>query len=358
MVTPRRPEEKPLTAGLPAVADVPPTTGPNKRGFNAGLVAAALLVALGIAARLWHVAINYSLNHDDAALAVNIVARDVGELRGPLMFDQVAPWGFVAVERAVVTILGPSEQALRLFPLACSVVALLLFAKLSRAWLRPLTHVWATGFFAVSQAIVAASAAVKQYSTEVLACVAILAIAEQLIDRVASRRRQWLCGLVGAGFVWFSLSAIFILAALVVAGLADFRGLWRQQFLLPTALWALSVVGYATVVMAGQMQGTPMFEIWRAEFLPADPREWLGWCWRAVNNLASVSTSVRLAPLMAVAVLAAVAHTILRGTRRTRVLAFIVAAPFAAACAHVYPFVGRFLFFAVPATLLCEQPGR
>src|SRR5437660_4867339 len=93
----------------------------------ASRLAVAAIVAAGIALRLWQYLANASLWVDEAALARNIVDRSVLGLFSPLDYGQVAPWGFLLVEKLAVTLFGNNEYALRLFPLLCGIASLALF---------------------------------------------------------------------------------------------------------------------------------------------------------------------------------------------------------------------------------------
>ena len=61
---------------------------------------------------------------DEAMIALNIERRSYAELFGTLDFNQAAPLGFLWLEKAAVQLLGPSELALRLWPLLAGIAAL------------------------------------------------------------------------------------------------------------------------------------------------------------------------------------------------------------------------------------------
>lgn len=97
------------------------------------LAAIPMLVILGIGLRYWHFRENYSLNHDDICLALNVIGRNSRELMRTLDFDQAAPLGFLWLERVAVRLIGPGERALRLVPLVCGSVSIVMFARLVTA---------------------------------------------------------------------------------------------------------------------------------------------------------------------------------------------------------------------------------
>ena len=61
--------------------------------------AALVVVAVGIALRLWQYLADASLWVDEAALARNIVDRSPAGLLAPLDYGQAAPWGFLLIEK-------------------------------------------------------------------------------------------------------------------------------------------------------------------------------------------------------------------------------------------------------------------
>src|SRR5262245_8490097 len=92
----------------------------------------AALCGLGAALRLWQYAADASLWADEANLVLNIIERPLGRLLGPLDYRQVAPPGWLLLERTAVTVFGQGEQALRLVPLLGSLAALPLAWQVAR----------------------------------------------------------------------------------------------------------------------------------------------------------------------------------------------------------------------------------
>jgi hypothetical protein len=68
---------------------------PGHRGFL------LFLVLLGVAARCLQYFSRSSLWLDEAALALNLASRPFRELFTPLDLAQVAPWGFLAIEKGL-----------------------------------------------------------------------------------------------------------------------------------------------------------------------------------------------------------------------------------------------------------------
>jgi hypothetical protein len=73
--------------------------------LNSKPIVAALAVGLivfGVALRIRNYAADYSLNHDDICLALNVMNRDIRGLTRTLNFEQAAPLGFLWLERILI----------------------------------------------------------------------------------------------------------------------------------------------------------------------------------------------------------------------------------------------------------------
>src|SRR5215468_5001538 len=94
------------------------------------------LVLLGIALRAWAYFRDTSLYLDEILLSRNILQLPLGHLlTKPLALDQVAPRGFLLIEKLSVIIFGPNEMALRLVPFLCGTASLFLFRRLAEKML-------------------------------------------------------------------------------------------------------------------------------------------------------------------------------------------------------------------------------
>lgn len=326
------------------------------------------IIALGAALRVWQYAFNNTLWLDEIALTRNIVGlspRDL--LLRPLSFDQVAPRGFLLLEKLMSLALGPSELALRLVPFVFSIVSLLLFARLAMRLLSGTATYFAVFVYAIAIPLIRYSAEVKQYGLDAAATIALLLLALNLVDAVPSRRRLWLSGLAGVAVVWFSQTSVIVLAglglALAMRWLLTRDNVTLRPLLVTVPLWAIAAL---LAVVAGFQSMTPstkqfMTQFWSSGFLPwpASPVTDVRWLWKQLNELFSDRSLLRYqwpAPYLVLAALGVAALW-----RARRVHALLVVGPLAmaliAAIAHQYPLYGRVNLYLVPILLLAVAAG-
>jgi hypothetical protein len=331
------------------------------------LAVALLLVGAGL--RLGQYAIGAALWYDELALARNVVDRPLRELLStPLDYVQVAPPGFLLIEKAAITALGDNEYALRLFPLVCALVSLPLFADVARRTLPPGAGLLAVVMFSLSPMVIGFGAQVKQYSTDVAAALLIAALTLRWWERRNADRAvpgAALLGAVGFVAVWFSQAVVFVLAGIGVALLLD-AGLRRDRAilwsLLPIdGLWGAGALAAAAwgLQSVSPLTRAYMQAYWADGFMPMPPRsvDDALWLWRAFHGFFRAQLRY---PLPALGVLLMLLGTATLAWRR-RWPALLVLAPLAvtllASAAHQYPFGDRVSLFLLPNILLLAVEG-
>ena len=180
-----------------------------------------------------------------------------------------------------------------------------------------------------------------------------LIAARPLLDGSMTSRQWRLTAAAGAAAIWFSFTAVFVLAGIGLAAMIR-RGHSQdlRKVLLVGAVWIGSGLVYAAALLRHQMRDSSMFDIWQNEFPPTMVSQWPVWLFNRMLTLGSVSTSVRLGPLFAAALVFATALAFRSRRRFSMAAALTILTTLGAAAAGLYPFVGRFLFFAAPAALL------
>ena len=217
--------------------------GSRRAGVSISTVTALLALA-GIVLRLWQYFANSSLWVDEAALARNIVDRSPAGFFSPLDYAQVAPPGFLLIEKGAVALFGNSEWSLRLFPLLCGIASILLVWRIAGwifdGWAVP----YAVGLFALATPLVFFSSQVKQSSSDAAATSAVVCAVLWLYRSPGEAQRVIAVAGLGAIVVWLSQPVVFVLigaaGALALWVMVDRRAETIRAGAVVIAVWTLS----------------------------------------------------------------------------------------------------------------------
>lgn len=322
------------------------------------------LVLLGAALRIATYAADRSLWLDEAALAHNVLGRTFAGLAAPLDYTQIAPLGFLWLEKAAVLLFGGSELALRLVPLLASLSALALFAVAARRLLRGLAAPFAVLLFAVAPPLLYFASETKQYSLDTAAAAAIFVMA-LAVRRRPALRWSLAAGAAGALLPWFSMPSVFGLGA---------AGAYLAQPLVPGRRWR-ALAALVPLFLLWALGGITAIVHARHTLLPADARILASyWAGAFVPISGGIGATVRwLAELVwgafvwnfperlrvAALVLFALGAARLAWRRDgslTLVLGPALLALIASAL-HLYPLFARLTLFVVPAIVLVAGAG-
>jgi hypothetical protein len=301
-------------------------------------------------------------------LAWNICERSFRGLLRPLDFNQGAPIGFLWIEKAVISITGPTDLAFRLVPFLASLASLLLVAWFCRANLGRSAALVGVSLFALAPELIAYAGEAKQYSLDVFAGLLILALAAEALRSGLSTRRGAVLALVGGASIWFSHPSVFFLggagavlllhavrqrdARQAVSGLA-LCGFWGTSFL----------VNYVFFLSSLNAQGH-LNQFWKAWFLPlpprslADARQYLAIGLGLFESLyQNIQVAESIGPRMGLVTCGAwLAGVFVLLENHQRRLAALLLAPLACATLacllHKYPLGGRVALFSAGPILL------
>src|SRR5262245_57859574 len=329
-----------------------------------------ILVGLGVLARIVRYAADRSLWRDECALAVNVIERSFAGLFEPLDHAQVAPLGFLVLSKAVTAVFGSGEYALRLVPLLSGLASLPLFYLTAREFLGRGEAAVGLALFAISEPLIFYSSEVKQYSSDVLVCTAILYPGARILCRGMTWRRLLAFAATGVAGVWFSIPAAYACGAVGIALLL--QSLLGKRWLEALGVGLASAAGLASFLahyrpfLAAAQEDRYLEESWDAFQVPAPGfrAEFLDWVRKssfAVFNdpLGFPSTEIAAAvflvgavavsrrrPLVCVLLLAPIGLALIAG--------MLGLMPFPVSDEHhllerYYPFYGRLLLFVAPS---------
>lgn len=212
-------------------------------------------LALGIAARFIRYALRFPLWEDECFLVLNLADRGYSDLLMPLDCHQAAPLLFLWVELAVVKLLGYSEMALRLVPQVASAAGLLVAAHVARRLTKGTALLVAVAVLSVAYPSIRYAAEAKQYGTNLLAAVVLIALAVEWWRRPDRLRWLWLLALAGPVAVGLGYPGVLVaggvglfVAAVLIARRA--RRAW-----LPWAVYCLlAAAAFGGVYLAAEAQ--------------------------------------------------------------------------------------------------------
>lgn len=329
-----------------------------------------VVLAAGAALRLREYQLNRGIWMDEQFLELNIVNVPIFRLTGTTTHVQVAPPGFLILERMITSTLGGSALALRLLPFACGIASLFLFYALARRVLSPRGVLVATALFAFADELIYYSAEAKQYGCDVtvaLACT--LAGFSAAAGELTPPRRIRLMTF-GAVILWFSHTAAFVLGGV---GLTLIIARWRagrKDDALKLAwiawAWLLSFAScyYVTKTQLGYNEGA-MTRFWHFSFPNLDAALPVWFITRFlhvfINPLDFYGFGLldpRLAAFPAIVAFTIGACSLARSNRLALgMLMMPCAVAMFAAAARAYPFHGRLVLFTAPSFLLLIAAG-
>jgi hypothetical protein len=292
-------------------------------------------------------------------VAASIIGRDWAGLLRPLDDMQVAPLGWLFVERAAYLFLGQSDYALRLPQLIAGLAALAVFGFAMRNMLGAAGAFVALALFALSPELVRYSAEVKPYGIDVLVAVVMIALSARYFFRQAKLALLDLAMLaaVGVAAIALSLPAAFVLAGFGSAlalrealarrwpslvGLAGVGALWLGFF----AWLYLPAIQRDEVGTVGGMQA-----FWADAFAPFPPTSVDDVKWYVQAVLRLMNYAFGGASIWVAAIACALGAVI--AFRRNWLFTLAVLSPavfaLAASMLQIYPFHDRLVLFALPA---------
>lgn len=342
----------------------------------------SIFIILGIALRLFHFFDNRSLWNDEMYLASSLVRLNLWELAtSPLDYEQKAPLGFLWAVKLCVILFGKSEMALRLFPLLCGIATLFIFRPVAHYFLRPVAAVAAMGIMAFSPLIIYHAVEIKQYSTELLASVFLLALYCRYHQKT-NNKSLFLYGILGAVTVWFSFSSVFMLVGIAL-GTCIYLALkknWSLLFrsMIPFGIWAVSF-GISYVLFVKNHPAKEWLVEWFAlshGFMPLPPKSAADMSWFVHKlfgifhyplGLSWVSLPPETAPVprllarMAIVPLALLVAGLVAfwrgGKKHLLVFSMPILLHLLASGVQAFPFLERLTFYLAPIFILLIARG-
>lgn len=336
-------------------------------------LAVAGILAFGVALRTIQYAARGSLWVDELAVAINVSERGLWQLLfRPLELRQVAPPGFLLLEKLGTELLGVGEAGLRFFPWLASLASLFLFWRVAARFASPIAVAAGLLAFAASPSLVWYAGTAKQYSGDVAVTLLLVLLALRFDEERWSVGQAISWGLVGGVAILASQPAVLVAAGL--GGLLLARRLWTRARIMPVvglaggwAIGAAAVTAHSLRVVSPAVRGYMAGE-WNQSFLPApwDGPVQLLW----VPNRLLISLShllIRVQPksipeILFVAIFGGLAlagaHRMVRLRRGAAIVPAVPpVAGLIAAWLRIMPLFNRLAMFFTPSLLLAAMAG-
>jgi len=324
-------------------------------------IALLFILFFGVLFRARHYLAGRSLWLDEAMLALDILQLSFGELtQQPLPYQQGAPIGFLFFVKAATLLLGDSEYAFRLYSLLASFVALFLMAFLAKRYLNKAGILFSIALFASNINLIYYSAETKQYMGDVAATLVLILLLDRQLSRAFSHREIMFFSFVNIAILWFSHSAVFVVASVGIVLVLHYAREKNKQAL-SFALLNLALSG----VSAGLLYwfhlrplsaSNFLRSFWEEAFMPLPPGiQWFGAIWESIlgNPL-----GLDIFPLgFFLLFLGGIVFLWQRNGQFALALILTFLATFLAGALQKYPLAERMLLFSTPIFFLLFGAG-
>lgn len=345
----------------------------NRRRIE--LAAIGAILAFGAALRVIQYAAQGSMWLDELAIAVNVAGRDFGSLVfQALDHNQVAPPGFLALEKLGGVLLGHREAGLRLFPWLASLAALPLFWRVAARFVSGVELAAGLLVVAASPALVWYATNAKQYSGDVAVTLLLLLLALRVDEDRSDTREAALAGAAGGLAILASQPAVLVAFGLCVVLLVRRLRSRPRRNLAPVvaiaagwAVGAAAVTAAALFVVPAETRGV-MTNAWDRSFFPLDGIETRTFQWVPLKLLdilghllvyvqpKSLAEEGFVATFAALAVIGAWALARHRPAPAA-LLAVPVAVAVLAGVIRLYPLYNRLGLYVAPTLLVAAMVG-
>ena len=308
------------------------------------------------------------MNSDEVALALSVLDRGwSGLLFQPLSHDQVAPLGFLLLEKISITIGGDSEAAFRFFPYLASLISLVLFWRVSARYLQYPSLLAALIVFALSPTLILYAGVTKQYSSDIAVTLFLLWMALRHLEGLDSSAQALISGIAGGLAILVSQPAVLVAAGLGALLIVD---AWRfgkpARAITICAGWFVgaAIVTYTSLSNLSASTSEYMELVWGKGYVPPPWNGLSELLWipaRLAESIlffvASISSpgsllALALAGIYGLLFLIGIPHLVKKDGRTAAVLAIPVLVAIAAAAFRLLPLAERISLYFGPSLLI------
>jgi hypothetical protein len=262
--------------------------------FSKPLFYSFLIIGIGILLRTLQYIGGSSMWLDELASAKNIESRNYYDLATQsLDFNQVAPIGFLLSQKLMISIFGTSDSVHRFLPWVVSILAIIIFWKISKHFLQGLYLISSLLLFSSSVSLIWLGSNVKHYSGDVAAT---LFLVWAGISFSGDKRQSWYwaVGILGALSCLISFPAAVMAFGILALVFFQHKRESRKPstYLIVAVLWLLGAglsLIYGKMAVAEREVFSVMHEYWKQGFPPSlNPLELFPWIINSTTGLISI----------------------------------------------------------------------
>ncbi len=327
-------------------------------------IAIMIIIAFGVILRTFKYLPAWSLRGDELAVTLNLISRSViGLITKPLDSEQAAPFGFLLLVKALMTLFGQSEYVLRFVAFAAGCISMILMHNLLSKTGGKYGNLFGTIAFALGNYLIYYSAELKPYSTDVLLCqILLLAFYRHLSGDTAAKDFVVLAA-IGILALCFSYPALFIIIGIGVTLLLHYRKDQRKLLwiALTGALWAGTFLALYFLLIRHQMNDSYLITFWDnlLSFMPMPPWRDISWFPKALTGLSLIVAGLSSWLLLVIPIYALGLWGFWRKKRWQWVLALTIPIGLNMVVSgfQKYPFHGRLILYLLPLIFIALGKG-
>ena len=323
-------------------------------------VIAIAVVALGIALRVAVYLQNRDISMDEANVARNLFERDFAGLLKPLFYEQFAPPVFLWIEKAVASVGGYSDLALRFYALVCGILSLWLFYLLLKKLFPLQIALYPLAIFSTGLIYIRYASELKQYTSDMMASLILLLLALSLRPSGNNKRFMLIWLIAGSVAIWLSMPAVFIMTGVfsyyLYTSVADKDWASVKVSVITGCILVLQFVGFYFLSLQYSIHSNYL-QWWHDKFflfpVPGDKGEWRH-NWRAIKWLYSDLTGEWYWALVLNISCVLLGSLVLLFKDRAKAILFLLPLTIAllAAAMRQYTLLSRVMLFASPLILV------
>ncbi len=312
-----------------------------------------VLILLGIVIRLYHFFLNRSLWLDEATLSNNIVSRNYLQLLMPLDDKQIAPIGFIFIQKFLISIFGVNEYALRALPVLAGILSIILFYYLLKRVGGEKVAFVGLLFFITGKYLNFHSTEAKQYSLDVFCFLLAFYYLYFRNTDYASYKGVVIKGLIGAIIIWISHCSIIFLASIGFAIAIEILYFRKKNaipgFIIMCAVWIISFgLNYIFFLFDHASQSIQESSFVSAGFLPPQGnfKDTVLWFLPKIKESITYPIGITYYPLLLIILIClGIWHIIKAKQYKILALALPIVIHIILSLLYIYPFGGRFILY-------------